>query len=63
MKILLLMTLINLSSIQETGLSKISSNSSYILSLKIVKKKSNKIISIKAYRKSLKIKVRTIKLC
>nr|WP_321234436.1 hypothetical protein [uncultured Psychroserpens sp.] len=31
--------------------------------LKINKKKSNEIISIKAYRKSLQIKVKTIKLC
>ncbi|WP_040279240.1 hypothetical protein [Psychroserpens damuponensis] len=31
--------------------------------LKINKKKSTEIISIKAYRKSLQIKVKTIKLC
>ncbi|WP_458627847.1 hypothetical protein [Winogradskyella sp. PC D3.3] len=31
--------------------------------LKINRKKSNEIISIKAYRKSLQIKVKTIKLC
>ena len=31
--------------------------------LKINKKKSSDIISIKAYRKSLQIKVKTIKLC
>lgn len=31
--------------------------------LKINKKKSSEIISIKAYRKSLQIKVKTIKLC
>jgi hypothetical protein len=32
-------------------------------SLKINRKKSSDIISIKAYRKSLQIKVKTIKLC
>ncbi|WP_370390035.1 hypothetical protein [uncultured Winogradskyella sp.] len=31
--------------------------------LKINRKKSNDIISIKAYRKSLQIKVKTVKLC
>ena len=31
--------------------------------LKMNRKKSNEIISIKAYRKSLQIKVKTIKLC
>jgi hypothetical protein len=31
--------------------------------LKINRKKSNEIISIKAYRKSLQIKVKTVKLC
>jgi len=31
--------------------------------IKINHKKSNEIISIKAYRKSLQIKVKTIKLC
>jgi len=31
--------------------------------LKINHKKSNEIISIKAYRKSLQIKVKTVKLC
>ncbi|MFK7833473.1 MAG: hypothetical protein AB8B52_09360 [Winogradskyella sp.] len=31
--------------------------------LKLNRKKSNEIISIKAYRKSLQIKVKTIKLC
>ena len=31
--------------------------------LKINRKKSNEIISIKAYRKSLQIKMKTIKLC
>ena len=31
--------------------------------LKINKKKSNEIISIKAYKKSLQIKIKTIKLC
>ncbi|WP_296315842.1 hypothetical protein [Winogradskyella sp. UBA3174] len=31
--------------------------------LKINRKKSNAIISIKAYRKSLQIKVKTVKLC
>nr|WP_321230571.1 hypothetical protein [uncultured Psychroserpens sp.] len=31
--------------------------------LKINRKKSTEIISIKAYRKSLQIKVRTVKLC
>jgi len=31
--------------------------------LKMNRKKSNEIISIKAYRKSLQIKVKTVKLC
>lgn len=31
--------------------------------LKINRKKSNEIISIKAYRKSLQIKVRTVRVC
>jgi len=31
--------------------------------LKINRKKSNEIISIKAYRKSLQIKIKTVKLC
>lgn len=31
--------------------------------LRINRKKSNEIISIKAYRKSLQIKVKTVKLC
>lgn len=31
--------------------------------LKLNRKKSNEIISIKAYRKSLQIKVKTVKLC
>ncbi|NNE32584.1 MAG: hypothetical protein HKN40_09460 [Winogradskyella sp.] len=31
--------------------------------LKINRKKNNEIISIKAYRKSLQIKVKTVKLC
>lgn len=31
--------------------------------LKINRKKSNEIISVKAYRKSLQIKVKTVKLC
>ena len=31
--------------------------------LKINRKKSNEIISIKAYRKSLQIKVKTVKMC
>lgn len=43
---------------------KTSSNSKVKMQLnKLNRKKNNEIISIKAYRKSLQIKVKTIKLC
>ncbi|WP_047548256.1 hypothetical protein [Psychroserpens sp. Hel_I_66] len=41
----------------------VSSSSMKQQVLKLNKKKSTEIISIKAYRKSLQIKVKTIKLC
>ena len=50
----------------ETKTSKENDNSTAIFKAKLIElnyRKSNDIISIKAYRKSLQIKVKTIKLC
>ena len=51
---------------QEVKLDKVIEETSHKISLnvdKATKKKSNKIISIRAYRKSLHIKIRTKKFC